>query len=561
MENVKAVRKLTPDERRRIEDRIKALDMQQYAIKIIINSLYGAFGNKYFYFYDPDIAQSITVQGQDLIKFSIKAVNHYAMNKWHLDTELHEKLGLAGCVITKVNKEVAIYADTDSTYVNFLPMVLSIQGRKYNSDEAVHLVKDIIDYRIASYLDMAFEKYADVHNTTNQMEFKLESISTVGIWVAKKSYVVKVAMEDGFFLHEPKIKATGIAMAKPSFPSYGRENQRKIVDVLLSKGYSTVLEKDVIPMMVGMRKAFEHMELEDVCYNKNISVYDKYVFDDKSLVMPKGMPFGTRAALYHNNLISVTGNMKYQKIREGDKVKLYYAKHPQDPTMDVFAFMPGNYPEFAFPMDRDMQFFSLVVEPINALLESMNMQLITSELKRDVKYNMPKTKREMKYEEIYPLYAIHNMKLEYVEFPRHLEKYFTRPDLTIPDEMFDEYIKAVSIYGANTEMVPKFELQKYIKKRKGLIAKAEARAKMKLMTDDQKEMFDEAKAILKTMKVKYGIDDVTTLPTFSVTKTKKSVSLSMEQIEAFNSAEEIVGYVRGSILVEEKIEDECLTST
>lgn len=93
---------------------IKKLDLKQNAIKILINSIYGAFGNKWFYFYNPDIAQSITLQGQDLIKFSIKAVNHYFLEKWHLDTELHEMLGISQYTITPITDEAAIYTDTDS---------------------------------------------------------------------------------------------------------------------------------------------------------------------------------------------------------------------------------------------------------------------------------------------------------------------------------------------------------------------------------------------------------------------------------------------------------------
>ncbi len=555
METAEVKKKLTPEERREIEERIKALDMQQYAIKIIINSLYGAFGNKHFYFYDPDIAQSITIQGQDLIKFSIKAINHYAMNKWHVDLELHKHLGLEGCVISKVDKEVAIYADTDSTYVNFLPLVLSIQGKKYDTDAAVKLVKEIIDFRLASFLDQAFIRYAEAHNTKNQMDFKLENISASGIWVAKKHYVIKVAFEDGFFLHEPKLTAKGIELAQPSFPAYARNKQREIIDILLDKGYSVVHEKDIIPKLKEMRRAFEHMNIEEICYNYNVSVYDKYVFDDKAITIPKGMPIRTRAALYHNHMIEQTGNLKYQKIREGNKVKFYYAAHPNDVEMNVFAFMPGNYPEFAFPMNYDEQFFSLVTDPINKLLESMNMQSISNDFRRIVKYNMPKVKKVLTPEDIYPLYVIHNMTLEYVEMPNHLEKYFARPDMEIPDDLFDEYIGCISKYGLNTEVVPKFELQKYIKKRRGLIAKAAARAGIKQMSEERKELFDEAVSTLKGMKVKYSIDDTTCLPTFTVTKTKKSVSMTMEQIEAFDSAEEMVGYVRGSIMVEEKNED------
>lgn len=100
--------------KQKLEQQIKSLDLKQNAIKILINSFYGAFGNKYFYFHNNDIAQSITLQGQDLIKFSIRAVNHYFQNRWHLDTELHEKLGIADRKISKIDKEAAVYTDTDS---------------------------------------------------------------------------------------------------------------------------------------------------------------------------------------------------------------------------------------------------------------------------------------------------------------------------------------------------------------------------------------------------------------------------------------------------------------
>ena len=92
---------------KQLEQQIKSLDLKQNAIKILINSFYGAFGNKYFYFHNNEIAQSITLQGQDLIKFSIKAINHYFQQKWHLDTELHEKLGISGKTINQIEKQAS----------------------------------------------------------------------------------------------------------------------------------------------------------------------------------------------------------------------------------------------------------------------------------------------------------------------------------------------------------------------------------------------------------------------------------------------------------------------
>ena len=130
-----------------LEHQIKSLDLKQNAIKILINSFYGAFGNRYFYFHNNDIAQSITLQGQDLIKFSIRAVNHYFTNKWHLDTELHQKLGIAGRNISQITKDAAIYTDTDSVYLCFDYAIQSVEGLKLSNKESLEFCLAINRHR------------------------------------------------------------------------------------------------------------------------------------------------------------------------------------------------------------------------------------------------------------------------------------------------------------------------------------------------------------------------------------------------------------------------------
>ena len=39
----------------------------EQGIKLMLNSIYGAFGNEYFYFFNVDIAETITLQGKDAI--------------------------------------------------------------------------------------------------------------------------------------------------------------------------------------------------------------------------------------------------------------------------------------------------------------------------------------------------------------------------------------------------------------------------------------------------------------------------------------------------------------
>ncbi len=179
------------------EKNIKKLSLQQGAIKILINSIYGAFGNKWFYFYNPDIAQSITLQGQDMIKFANQAIDFYFKNRWHTDTELHEKLGISDKKIIPIKNDeiVAVYTDTDSTYVNFGPAIRSIQGLDLTEDECVKLVIQIDNHRIREWYDLAFIKWSEKFNTTNRQTFKLENISTEGIWIKKKNYSLRVVYE------------------------------------------------------------------------------------------------------------------------------------------------------------------------------------------------------------------------------------------------------------------------------------------------------------------------------------------------------------------------------
>ena len=44
----------------------------EQAVKVTLNSIYGAFGNKWFHFFNIDIAESITLQGQSAILYSEK---------------------------------------------------------------------------------------------------------------------------------------------------------------------------------------------------------------------------------------------------------------------------------------------------------------------------------------------------------------------------------------------------------------------------------------------------------------------------------------------------------
>lgn len=86
---------------------------EEQAVKLTLNSIYGALGNQYFALFNTDVAESVTLQGQDIWKFAEKIVNRYFNDMWHIDTELHEKMGVSN--VRKLSRDFVLYGDTDSS--------------------------------------------------------------------------------------------------------------------------------------------------------------------------------------------------------------------------------------------------------------------------------------------------------------------------------------------------------------------------------------------------------------------------------------------------------------
>lgn len=87
---------------------------EEQAIKIFINSIYGATASPYFVGYNVRVAEAITLQGQEVRDYAGKIFNRYFMEFWHRDKELHEKIGITRA--ERVTQEVSIYGDTDTIF-------------------------------------------------------------------------------------------------------------------------------------------------------------------------------------------------------------------------------------------------------------------------------------------------------------------------------------------------------------------------------------------------------------------------------------------------------------
>ena len=192
-----------------LQDEASIYSTLEQSNKLVLNSIYGSMASKYFYFYDKTLAETITMQGQDAIKYAEKALDSYFHKTFHKDISLLKKLkDICPDVILEPSactKPTVVYMDTDSAYVTFEEAAEKINW----TGSATDFILTINELRLKGYLKKVFDKYAQSYNTENHLDFELETISKSGIWVKKKKYTQDIVWQDGKFYDPGTYKNNG----------------------------------------------------------------------------------------------------------------------------------------------------------------------------------------------------------------------------------------------------------------------------------------------------------------------------------------------------------------
>lgn len=358
---------------------IKLLEMQkkssdfyntEQGIKLTLNSIYGATGNQYFALFNPDVAESVTLQGQDIWKFAEKIVNRYFNEMWHLDTEVHEKMGVRN--VRKLNLDFVIYGDTDSNYINLGAVIDSCE---YDY-EPFEFVQRLNEYRLKDYIKKCYEIYAKKWNTENYQDFELESLSYGGIFLGKKKYVLHIAWQDpnkDLFPRLSKIKSTGIELAQGGTAPFAREKLTYLLSYIFEKGKSFDL-REFVKILKEIKNEFKVQNPDQISIGTSVNNIEKFIINDTTkFEVGKGCPMHVRAAGYHNYVLNNSKyKAKYSLIRSSEKIKFYYVKTKSEAENNVFGYLNGSYPyEYAPPVDFDEQFNRVILDPINRFIEAM----------------------------------------------------------------------------------------------------------------------------------------------------------------------------------------------
>jgi DNA polymerase elongation subunit (family B) len=367
-----------------LEAKIKSMEHEslmnynlEQAIKLAINSIYGAFANDYFHFRSTDIAETVTLQGQDAIKHTEVNVEKYFKEFWHKDKKLHEAMGITG-EVKPLTQNVWKYTDTDSGYIIFEEVMESCNWQGTVMDFILKINK----HRLADYIKMVLSKYAESYNSDNFLDFELETIAHNAIWVAKKKYVQNIIWKDGkTFDAGSYISTKGLEIIQSSTPAFCRDKLTDLVKFLFSKDK---LDNDAIGgltrVLKEIKKEFQLADIEQISSNRRIGDYNKFVINDTNeFELAKGCPIHVRAGAHHNYLVNNSKQKNdFEMIKTSDKIRWYYAS---DQFCDVFGYLPGNFPyQLAPKIDIDRQFEMFILEPLNRIIIPSGMPRLNRSL-------------------------------------------------------------------------------------------------------------------------------------------------------------------------------------
>jgi pyridoxal phosphate enzyme (YggS family) len=101
-----------------------------------------------------------------------KVNENYWYKQWHLDFELHQKLGIKNVTQIPKDEPVSIYADTDSLFVSFEPCMQHCQWKNLilrNSQLRLHLIGKLQSNKAKD----AFEIFQYIHTLDNEKLAKI----------------------------------------------------------------------------------------------------------------------------------------------------------------------------------------------------------------------------------------------------------------------------------------------------------------------------------------------------------------------------------------------------
>lgn len=327
-------------------------DTEQLTLKLLMNSLYGCLGNKWFPLFNEDFAAAITGNGRYFIQ---KSANYIEK---HLQTLLPQ------------DKEYVIYGDTDSFYFQIEPFMTKHQEKNPGLDinEYVEWADQFEKKIIQPVVQKSINDFCDELNAYNQevVGVEREVISDKTVFAAKKKYYSRVRDSEGtrFPADDPYIKVMGLEIIKSTTPLWSKKYLKEAIPHILDKN-----ETDLINWINSIKQTFMEVNPMEIATVGGVSRIDYNLTD-------KGVPFGSRAAIVHNNYVKEHElENSIAPINAGDKCKRLFLQQPNKFNSNVVAFTNDAFIKEIDGIDYDTQFDKGFLSGLNLMVKCLDYNL------------------------------------------------------------------------------------------------------------------------------------------------------------------------------------------
>jgi DNA polymerase elongation subunit (family B) len=337
---------------------IERLNTKQMVIKILINSAYGYMGNKQAPIGDDDIASSVTLTGQAIIKQAGSLLQKYLSENFNITD-------------TVTLDDSWVYSDTDSCYFSLgcISDVLPIKTGDNISDKFYNEVEQIEKFLNT---EIAIWAKKQLRTKDSRFVFKRECIADVGLFLQKKRYVMRVLDDEG--IKTSKFKYTGVEVVRTSMPNAVKPYAKKIIETMLL----TQSLSETNNVLKETYEIFKTLSIEDIAFVMGLKGYDKYASKCNEFNIAKGTPIHVKAAYIHNTINKKIGiNKQHEDLTTGDKIRFVYVQQPNKYRVEVVGFkynMPNEYNDL-FKVDYEKMFEKILFNSIERFYEKVNWQI------------------------------------------------------------------------------------------------------------------------------------------------------------------------------------------
>ena len=366
-DRVKIKKQLNKVKRQRVKDKENAelklkaeqLHILQLTLKILINRVYGYFGNKNSPMGDPDIARSITLTGQAVIKHANVIIDDY----------VNSKIGATGDKITSP----VLYNDTDSVYITLKPLIEHLNIPFLEGKKVSPQVKDLVQ-EIEDVLNEGVQDWSkkSLNSKDSRFVFKRESICDVGMFLQKKRYVLHILDDEGIPVN--KYKYTGVEVVRSTIPGPVKPHVKNVIETMLSTKSLSKTNK----VLNDVYDKFKVLPIEDISFVMGVSDYQKYARKCDEFFTVKRMPIHTKAAYFYNMMLGRKKlTSEYEKISNGDKVRYFYVVQPNRFGINAIGYKYYYPKEFkdSFEPDTEKMFEKIVFSVIERFYDAVNWKI------------------------------------------------------------------------------------------------------------------------------------------------------------------------------------------